>query len=72
MEQFGFLRSDVMPAATEAFEAAWEEAQLILGAPPLDPNGIRGLLARRIMAAAARGEKDAAKLKQIALGAVDA
>lgn len=60
-----------MGPAAEAFEGAWEEIQRILGVAPMDPNGIRALLERWIVAAVDKGERDPHKLKRIALGAVE-
>ena len=72
MQQANFLPPDVLSVSSQAFEEAWTETQLILGSPPVDPSAIRTLLARRIMAAAGRGERDRARLKNIALGAIEA
>ena len=49
---------------------AWMDIKAMLGAKPLDPNGMRSALAKRIMAAANEGERDPQRLKQIALRAV--
>ena len=42
----------------------------LLGTKPLDPHDIRSGLAKRIMAAAAEGERDPKRLKLIAMGAI--
>ena len=55
-----------------AFDEAWIEIKAMLGAEPLDPNGMRSALAKRIMAAANEGERDPKRLKLIVLGAIDA
>jgi hypothetical protein len=54
-----------------AFEEAWKDVQAMVGPRPLDPNGLRSPLANRIMAAAATGERDARRLKLIAMGAIE-
>jgi hypothetical protein len=41
-------------------------------AKPLDASGLRSVLAKRIIAAAAGGERDPKRLKLIAVGAIDA
>ena len=55
-----------------AFEDAWRSTQEMLGKKPLDETGIRSYLAKRIMRAADRGERDPRRLKLIALGAIEA
>ena len=72
VQQTSFLPPDLLNLSAQAFEEAWTEAQVILGSPALDPGAIRTLLARRIMAAAGRGERDPARLKHIALGGIEA
>lgn len=54
------------------FDDAWIDIQAMLGQRPLDPIGLRSQLAKRIMAAAATGERDPRRLKLIALSAVEA
>ena len=56
---------------TRVFDEAWGDFQKMVGHKPLDPNGLRSLLAKRIMAAAAKGERDPRRLKLLA-GAIDA
>lgn len=56
----------------QVLDEAWEEAMSFLGTPPVDPNSIRALLERRVVAAVDRGERNPERLKNIALGAVDA
>ena len=46
--------------------------QAMVGSRPVDANGLRSALAKRIMAAAAIGERDPRRLKLIAMGALDA
>jgi hypothetical protein len=50
-------------------DEAWEEAQCRLSA---DPSELRNLVAVRVMAAVAIGQKDPERLKAIALEALDA
>jgi hypothetical protein len=57
---------------TRVFDEAWVDVQAMVGPEPLNPNGLRAHLAKRIMAAAATGERDPRRLKLIALGAVEA
>ena len=56
---------------TSVFDEAWLAIEGMLGPRPLDPNSLRSQLAKRIMAAAATGERDPRRLKLIALGAVE-
>ena len=62
---------ETLNALTRAFDEAWIAVQGMVGRTPLDPNGLRSVLAKRIMAAAARGERDPKQLKLIAVGAID-
>ena len=55
-----------------AFDEAWLDVQRMLGQRLLDPNCLRALLARRIIAAADTGERDPRRLKLLAMGAIDA
>ena len=57
-------RSSMMRALDEA----WLELQCLLGGEPLDAASTRERLARRITAAALRGERDPKTLKLKALG----
>jgi hypothetical protein len=58
--------------ATQAFDAAWGEIQSMLVVEPLDPGGLRSLLASRILKALKAGERDPERLRLLALRAVDA
>ncbi len=53
---------------TRALNHAWHELQCLLGGEPLDAAGTREKFARRITAAALRGERDPEQLKLTALG----
>jgi hypothetical protein len=54
-------------------DEAWEEAQSRLSLPTAaDPSELRNLVAVRVMAAVAIGQKDPERLKAIALEALDA
>jgi hypothetical protein len=57
----------MVDVATEAMEAAWEEASGHLGGAPLDPLPLWTKLATRILTAVSEGERDPQRLKQIAL-----
>jgi hypothetical protein len=72
MQQDSIVGPELLAVTGRAFEAAWEEALLVLGTSPVDPDAIRTLLARRIMEAAVNGEVDPERLKKIALGSVEA
>ena len=48
---------------TRAFDEAWIDVQKMVGSRPLDPTGLRSLLAKRILTAAATGERDPGRLK---------
>ena len=56
---------------TRAFDEAWVDVQGMLGQRLLDPNSLRAQLAKRIIAAAAAGERDPSRLKLIAMGAIE-
>jgi hypothetical protein len=53
---------------TRALDDAMLELRIVLGGEPLDAAGTREKLARRITAAALRGERDPKQLKLTALG----
>jgi hypothetical protein len=55
---------------TQAFDAAWEEAEYALASESFDPTEVRRLMSIRIMAAVRDGEHDPALLKELALDAV--
>ena len=59
--------ADVM---TQAMAAAWNEA-VPLDEPPTDPMPLWLMLAKRIMSAAGEGERDAERLKRIALAGIE-
>jgi hypothetical protein len=63
---------ETLRTLTGAYEDAWRAMQDMLGKKPLDETGLRSHLATRIMRAAASGERDARRLKLIAIGAIDA
>ena len=72
------LRSQWFDAETVAMmgrvcDDAWREAQSRLSFPSAaDPSGLRNLVAIRIMAAVANGERDPSRLVAKALEALDA
>ena len=51
-----------------ALDDAWRELQAMLIVDPVDADALRGKLASRISAAARTGERNAQRLKLIALG----
>ena len=55
---------------TQAFDAAWEEAEYALASNTFDPTGLRRLLALKIMAGVRDGEHDPDRLKELALEAI--
>jgi hypothetical protein len=55
---------------TRAFDAAWEEVEYALASNAFDPDGLRRLMALRIMAAVRDGERDPECLKELALDAI--
>ena len=61
---------DTLDALTRAFNEAWVDIQAMAGPRPLDAEPLRSVLARRILAAAADGERDPSRLKLIALGII--
>ena len=63
---------ETLDVLTRAFDEAWIDVQKMVGSRPLDPTGLRSLLAKRIITAAATGERDPGRLKLLAMGAIDA
>jgi hypothetical protein len=63
---------ETLGVLTRVFDEAWVDVQAMVGPEPLDSDGLRSHLVKRIMAAAATGERDPRRLKLIALGAVEA
>ena len=61
---------DTLDALTRAFDEAWEDIQAMVGPRPLDAEAVRSVLARRILAAVADGERDPRRLKLIAMGII--
>ena len=61
---------DTLDAMTRAFNEAWVDIQAMAGPRPLDAEAARSVLARRILAAAAHGERDPRRLKLIAMGLI--
>ena len=55
---------------TKAFDAAWEEVVFALVNEDVTPTALRTLMALRIMAAVRAGERDAERLKELALDAI--
>ena len=45
-----FYDPQTLDVLTRVFDEAWIDVQKMVGPRPLDPNGIRSLLAKRIMA----------------------
>ena len=63
---------ETLGVLSRVFDEAWIDVQAMVGPTPLDSNGLRLALAKRIIAAAATGERDPRRLKLIALDAVSA
>ena len=63
---------DTLRVLKLAFDEAWIDVQSALGVKPLEPELLKTKLARRIMAAADKGERDPKRLKLIALQALGA
>ena len=63
---------ETLGVLSRVFDEAWIDVQAMVGPRPLDPDGLRAALAKRLMAAAATGERDTRRLKLIALSAVEA
>ena len=61
---------ETLGVVTRAFDEAWIDIQVMLGAKPLNATAIRSTLAKRIMIAVAEGERDPARLKWIALRSI--
>ena len=61
---------DTLDALTRAFNEAWVDIQAMVGPRPLDVEAVRSVLARRILAAAADGERDPRRLKLVAMGII--
>ena len=63
---------ETLDVLSRVFDEAWIDIQAMVGPRPLDPNGLRSALAKRIIAAAATGERDPRRLKLLAMEAIDA
>ena len=61
---------DTLDALTRAFNEASVDIQAMVGPRPLDVEAVRSVLARRILAAAADGERDPRRLKLVAMGII--
>ena len=61
---------ETLDALTRVFDEAWVDIQAMVGPRPLDAEAVRSVLARRILAAAAEGERDPRRLKLIAMGVI--
>ena len=66
----GSYDSHTMGVLKRAFDEAWTETQKLIGSRPLTAESIRRSLAKRIMLAADKGERDPQRLKLIALQAI--
>lgn len=65
--------ADTLAMMGRVCDQAWEEAQRRLSFPTSgDPTGLRNLVALRVMAAVANGERNIERLKAEALKALDA
>ena len=62
---------DTLHVLLRVFDEAWIDIRGMLGATPVDAATLRSALAKRIMAAADKGERDPKRLKLIALRAID-
>lgn len=62
--------AETLGLMTRAFDAAWEEVEYALASNAFDPDGLRRLMALRIMAAVRDGERDPECLKELALDAI--
>ena len=60
--------SETKALMTRALDESWRELQAMLIVDPLDADALRAKLASRISAAARTGERNAQRLKLIALG----
>ena len=63
---------DTLRVLLRAYDEAWIDIRGMLGANPLNAAALRSDLAKRITAAADKGERDPRRLKLIALRAIDA
>jgi hypothetical protein len=63
---------EIQRVLLRAYDEAWIDIRGMLGAAPLDAAAWRSELAKRITAAADKGERDPRRLKLIALRATDA
>jgi len=62
---------ETLRVLSRALDEAWKDVQSALGVKPLEPELLKTRLARRIMDAADKGERDPKRLKLIALRAND-
>jgi hypothetical protein len=63
---------ETLGVLNRVFDEAWIDIRKLVGPTPVDADGLRLVLAKRIIAAAATGERDTRRLKLIAMGAIDA
>ncbi len=63
---------ETLGVLNRVFDEAWIGIRKLVGPTPVDADGLRSVLAKRIIAAAATGERDPRRLKLIAMGAIDA
>jgi hypothetical protein len=63
---------ETLRVLVRVYDEAWIDIQAMLGAAPCNAAAWRSEVAKRIMAAADKGERDPRRLKLIALRAIDA
>ena len=67
------LDAETVALVHRVCEEAWQEAQCRLSFPDaVDPTGLRNLVAERVRAAVAIGQRNPERLRAIALDALDA
>lgn len=61
---------ETLGVMSRVFDEVWKDVQGMIGVRPLNPDAVRSVLARRILAAAAEDERDPKRLKLIAMGVI--
>ena len=62
---------ETLVVLSRVFDEAWIDIRARVGPTPVDADGLRSVLAKRIIAAATTGERDPRRLKFIAMGAIE-
>ena len=61
---------ETLKLMSRAFDAAWDEVELVLASSTVNSTGLKTVMAVRIMLAVRDGEHEPARLKELALDAI--